>query len=153
MEVTIIQSTPNFPKNERFLHSDTHTYVCVSGGKKRSFFGKFGVLCLLVTSVLRFALLPYYRRNVKLSINLILSSYVKQKIHILISITLIDIHQLAYTKESTCYNKFFYVWTILVTRFSPSLLVVLFTSSVQPQTDIYSRLDRQILMAETKIIP
>ena len=35
----------------------------VSGGKKRSFFGKFGVLCILVTSVLRFALLPYYRRN------------------------------------------------------------------------------------------
>ena len=34
-----------------------------SGGKKRSFFGKFGVLCILVTSVLRFALLPYYRRN------------------------------------------------------------------------------------------
>ena len=32
------------------------------GGKKRSFFGKFGVLCILVTSVLRFALLSYYRR-------------------------------------------------------------------------------------------
>ena len=27
------------------------------------FFVKFGVLCFLVTSVLRFALLPYYRRN------------------------------------------------------------------------------------------
>ena len=26
------------------------------------FFGKFGVLCFLETSVLRFALLPYYRR-------------------------------------------------------------------------------------------
>ena len=38
--------------------------MCVSGGKKRSFFGKFGVLCVLVTSVLRFALLPYYRRVV-----------------------------------------------------------------------------------------
>ena len=32
------------------------------GGKKCSFFGKFGQLCFLVTSVLRFALLPYYRR-------------------------------------------------------------------------------------------
>ena len=29
------------------------------GGKKYSFFGKFGQLCFLVTSVLRFALLPY----------------------------------------------------------------------------------------------
>ena len=44
-----------------------NTYVCVSGGKKCSFFGKFGVLCFLETPVLRFALLPYYRRNFKSS--------------------------------------------------------------------------------------
>ena len=37
-------------------------YLCVSGSKKCSFFGKFGVLYFLETSVLRFALLPYYRR-------------------------------------------------------------------------------------------
>ena len=36
------------------------TYVCVSGGKKCSFFVKFGVLCLLETPILRFAPLPYY---------------------------------------------------------------------------------------------
>ena len=47
---------------EHFLLRDTRTYVCVSGGKKRSFFGKFGVLCFLETPVLRFALFPYYRR-------------------------------------------------------------------------------------------
>ena len=46
---------PNFPKNEYSLPPDTHTYVCVSGGKKYSFFGKFGVLCFLETPVLRFA--------------------------------------------------------------------------------------------------
>ena len=34
-----------------------------SGGKKCSFFGKFGVLCFLETPVLKFALLPYYRRS------------------------------------------------------------------------------------------
>ena len=28
-----------------------------------SFSGKFGVLCFLVTPVLRFALLPYYQQN------------------------------------------------------------------------------------------
>ena len=56
------QSTPNFPKNEYFLLPDTHTYVCVSGDKKCSCFGKFGVLCFLETIVLRFALSPYYRR-------------------------------------------------------------------------------------------
>ena len=32
---------------------------------KSLFFGKFGALCIPVTSVLRFALLPYYRRNNK----------------------------------------------------------------------------------------
>ena len=31
-------------------------------GKKCSFFGKLGVLCFLETPLLRFALLPYYRR-------------------------------------------------------------------------------------------
>ena len=39
------------------------TYVCLSGCKKCSFFGKFGTLCFLVTSVLRFAFLPYHQRN------------------------------------------------------------------------------------------
>ena len=38
-----------------------------SGGKKCSFFRKFGVLCILETPVLRFALLPYYRRIGELS--------------------------------------------------------------------------------------
>ena len=73
----------NFPKNEYFLPPDTHTHirnvcssenfacfvllkrpfwVCVSGGTKCSFFGKFDVLCFLETPVLRFALLPYYWR-------------------------------------------------------------------------------------------
>ena len=65
-EVTKKQSTPNFPKNEHFLSPDTQTYVFVSGGKKCSFFGKFCVLCFLVTSILRFALLPYHRRYEKL---------------------------------------------------------------------------------------
>ena len=40
----------------------TQTYVCVSGSKKCLFFGKFGEFCFLETPVLRFALLPYYRR-------------------------------------------------------------------------------------------
>ena len=36
--------------------------MCVSEGKKCSFFGKFGVPCFLITSPLRFALLPYCQR-------------------------------------------------------------------------------------------
>ena len=60
--VTRKQITPNLPKNEHFLPSVTYTYVSVSGGNKWSFFGTFGMLCCLVTPVLRFALLPYYRR-------------------------------------------------------------------------------------------
>ena len=44
----------NFPKNEHFLPPGKHTYLCVSGGKKCSFFGKYGVLCFLETPLLRF---------------------------------------------------------------------------------------------------
>ena len=46
-----------FSENEHY-----HMYVCVSGGKKCSFFGELSVVCLLITFVLRFASLPYYRR-------------------------------------------------------------------------------------------
>ena len=46
-------------EKKTFLTSDTHTYVCVSGGKKCLFFGNFDMLCFLETPVLRFALLPY----------------------------------------------------------------------------------------------
>ena len=64
MGVSRKQSTPNFPKNEHFLPPDTHMYVCVSGVNKCLFFGKLGVLCFLEIPVLRFALLPYYPRNI-----------------------------------------------------------------------------------------
>ena len=53
----------NFPKNEDFLPSDTQTYLCVSRGKKCSFFGKFDMLCFLGRHILRLALFPYYRRD------------------------------------------------------------------------------------------
>ena len=41
------------------------TRACTYRGKEYSLFGKFGVLCFLVTPVLRFALLPYCRRFVQ----------------------------------------------------------------------------------------
>ena len=41
----------------------------VSGGKKYSFIGKFGVLCFLETAVLRLALLPYYRRFMSMDLS------------------------------------------------------------------------------------
>ena len=43
-------------------HSDTHTYLCISEGKKYQFFAKFCVLSFLETPVLRIILLPYYRQ-------------------------------------------------------------------------------------------
>ena len=61
---------PKFPKNKHFLPPDTHTFV--SGGKKCLFFGNFGVVCFLETPVLRFALLPYYRRINLIYINLVI---------------------------------------------------------------------------------
>ena len=57
MEVTRKQNSPRCPKKEPFLPLDTHTYVCLSEGKKYLSFGKFGALCFLVTFVLRFAAL------------------------------------------------------------------------------------------------
>ena len=80
MVVSRKQSTPNFPKNKHFFPLDTHTCVCVSGGKKCSFFGKFGRLCLLETPVLRFALLPYYRRNVFHMMRVLVVMMVAQRI-------------------------------------------------------------------------
>ena len=61
-------SRSNFPKTNYFLPPDTLTYVCTSGAKKCSFFGKFDLLCFFETPVLRFALLPYYRRFVKIDV-------------------------------------------------------------------------------------
>ena len=49
-------------KAGRIFRKTNISYMCVSGKKKCSFFGKFGVLCFLVTPVLKFALLPYYQR-------------------------------------------------------------------------------------------
>ena len=51
-----------FRKNEHFLPTDRHTHVCESGGKICLLFGKFDVLCFLVTPVLRLANVPYYQR-------------------------------------------------------------------------------------------
>ena len=49
---------PNFLKNGHFLPPDMGKYLCVSGGKKYLFFGKFDKLCFLETFILRFALSP-----------------------------------------------------------------------------------------------
>ena len=84
------QSTPNFAKNEHFLSPDTHAYVCVSGGKKCSFFAKFVVLCFLKTPVLRFSLLPYYRQ-----INLFLCQYC----HHVWNFILISLYYAGYWKQ------------------------------------------------------
>ena len=51
-----------FQENKaKFSEKRTFTYECVSGDKKRSLSGKFGLLCFLETPVLRFAYFPYYR--------------------------------------------------------------------------------------------
>ena len=47
-----------FLKKRIFLTPDTHMHVCISGGKKWSFFGKFGELCFLVISVFKIVLFP-----------------------------------------------------------------------------------------------
>ena len=52
-----------FSEKQTFLTPpDTYAYLCVSGDNKCLFYGKFVVLYFPETPVLRFALLPYYRR-------------------------------------------------------------------------------------------
>ena len=68
-----IKAKGRISKNERFKKKNHAKfsvkrtflipwYAHVSGSKKCSFYGKFGVLCFLETPVFRFAFLPYYRR-------------------------------------------------------------------------------------------
>ena len=52
-----------FAEKKKISHSLIRTRTCAQQGVNIHFFGKFGVLFFLVTRVLRFALLPYYRRN------------------------------------------------------------------------------------------
>ena len=40
-EIIDVVRTKNFPENYHFLPTDAHTYVYVSGGKKRSFLENF----------------------------------------------------------------------------------------------------------------
>ena len=57
------QSTSNFRKTYiSYPLICTRVYVCVSGVRNVRFAIKFDVLCFLETPVLRFGLLPYYRR-------------------------------------------------------------------------------------------
>ena len=61
MEVIGKQSSPNFPENEHFLLPNTHTYVCLSGAKKISFFQKIWralFSCYLHFEIRLFAVLP-----------------------------------------------------------------------------------------------
>ena len=59
----LLDSVPFVQFKKREKHP-WHTYVCVSGGKKSFFFGKFGSLCFLVTPILRWVLFPYHWQNV-----------------------------------------------------------------------------------------
>ena len=56
----------NFLKWRTFL-TPRYAHLSISEGKKCLFFEKFDMRCFIVTSVLRFALLPYYRRIVNIS--------------------------------------------------------------------------------------
>ena len=58
--VTRKKSTQIFRKTD-FPYPLIRTRTCVYQGVRNVRFGKFSVLCFLVTPVLRFALLPYYR--------------------------------------------------------------------------------------------
>ena len=56
-------------------HPLIRTYVCVSRGKKCSFFGKFGVLCFFETPVLRLVILLFYLELLVNSCYLLINSF------------------------------------------------------------------------------
>ena len=64
-------------KAGRIFRKTNISYMCVSGKKKCSFFEKFGVLCFLVTPVLKFALLPYYQRIQRNSLEIQVREFLK----------------------------------------------------------------------------
>ena len=51
-------------KTRQFFRKTIISYPCVSGSKKWSFFEKIGMLCFLLTPVLRLALLPYRKLQI-----------------------------------------------------------------------------------------
>ena len=104
--VTRKPSTPNFSKNDHFLPPGPHTHTYISGGKKCSFFGKFGLLCFLVTPILRFTCLPYYRRNPLVqtwsqSANSLKHYFTRSKSHSIIFFFLIRSRRLGIRNNST----------------------------------------------------
>ena len=62
VEITVIFRSQLLSRPSCYPVLATTAQVCVSGGKKCSFFGIFGVLCFLKTTVWKLTLLPYYRR-------------------------------------------------------------------------------------------
>ena len=126
------QSPPNYPKNEHFLPPDTHTYVRLSGGKKCSFYWKFGMLYFLETPCLRFARLPYYWRvdiwyfhqsmtlsNVTLKGALLSHHYLKEKI---LKISALTFH----SSKECCY---FCCYILLFLYFYCYLMFLCFTQT------------------------
>ena len=92
-----------FSEKRTFLPPDTHTYMCVSGGNKRSFFGKFGVLCFLETLVLIFAYLPYYRQY---SVINILRLFLRVKCHLFYTLSSFSVQYLFFTNVTAVSHWF-----------------------------------------------
>ena len=78
-----MQNSSCYKKTKHAIFSEKRTFLnprtCVDQGvsKKCSFFEKFGVLCFLVTPVLKFALLPYYQRIQRNSLEIQVREFLK----------------------------------------------------------------------------
>ena len=93
-----------FSEKRTFLPPDTHTYLCVSGGKKRSFFGKLGVLFFLETPVLTFTLLRCYRQYFVINI---LRLFLRVKCcHLFYTLSSFSVQYLFFTNVTTASQWF-----------------------------------------------
>ena len=71
-----------FFQKTNISYPDMHMCICVSGGKKCLFFGKFGVLCFLLASVLRFSLLLYCRQIRLCIVTMLIGVFTKVKVQL-----------------------------------------------------------------------
>ena len=87
-----------FSKKPTFFIPDS--YMSVSVGIKRSFFGKFGLLCFLDTSVLRFTYLLYYWRHIII---------ISVDLFFIFSLIFIVIYHMSPLNKCTCFLNIFVI--------------------------------------------
>ena len=113
-------------------HPYIRIFLTVSGGEKCLFFGKFVVFCFLVTAVLRFAILFYYRRTVVWNSleRIFLEKSSLQMLKLFLNFKLYESRYMV-SKAKTAYNKI-RVLVRSMTLFSANVVLYHWKSTIMP---------------------